>query len=198
MLIGKGGAATVTGALVRMIEAHGGSVTCDADVRASSHTHGTVTGLSVDGEDITVKTVLAGLAPRHLSTLIGDSGHARFDAGLDAFRHAPGTMMVHLALDGSVPWAAPELGRFAYVHVGQSIDAKAQTYQQAMAGLLLDRPVLVVGQPSVFDPTRAPEGQTDALGAGSRPACGYRRGCQGQYLRTGLGSGQSTICSPRD
>ena len=159
MVIGKGGAATVTDALVRMIEAHGGSVTCDADVRAISHTHGTVTGLSVNGEDIAAKTVLAGLAPRHLSTLIGDSGHARFDAGLDAFRHAPGTMMIHLALDGPVPWAAPELGRFAYVHVGQSIDATAQTYQQAMAGLLPDSPVLVVGQPSVFDPTRAPEGK---------------------------------------
>lgn len=35
----------------------------------------------------------------------------------------------------------------------------ARTYQQAQAGLLPDEPILVVGQPTVFDPSRAPEGK---------------------------------------
>ena len=35
----------------------------------------------------------------------------------------------------------------------------ARTYQQAEAGLLPDEPILVVGQPTAFDPTRAPEGK---------------------------------------
>lgn len=35
----------------------------------------------------------------------------------------------------------------------------AQTYAQAKAGLLPDAPILVVGQPTVFDPSRAPEGK---------------------------------------
>jgi phytoene dehydrogenase-like protein len=35
----------------------------------------------------------------------------------------------------------------------------ARTYQQAEAGLLPDEPILVIGQPTVFDPNRAPPGK---------------------------------------
>jgi phytoene dehydrogenase-like protein len=35
----------------------------------------------------------------------------------------------------------------------------AKTYQQAVAGLLPDEPVLVVGQPTAIDPSRAPAGK---------------------------------------
>ncbi len=34
-----------------------------------------------------------------------------------------------------------------------------RTYQQAIAGLLPDEPVLVVGQPTAIDPSRAPDGK---------------------------------------
>jgi phytoene dehydrogenase-like protein len=76
------------------------------------------------------------------------------------FTHAPGTMMIHLAMDGLPDWrAGDQLRRFAYVHLAPSLDQMARTYQQAQAGLLPDEPILVVGQPTVFDPTRAPEGR---------------------------------------
>ena len=52
-----------------------------------------------------------------------------------------------------------DLQRFAYVHLAPSLDQMARTYQQAQAGLLPDEPILVVGQPTAFDPTRAPEGK---------------------------------------
>jgi phytoene dehydrogenase-like protein len=76
------------------------------------------------------------------------------------FAHAPGTMMIHLAMDGLPDWAAgPELQRFAYVHLAPSMDQMARTYAQAQAGLLPDEPVVVVGQPTVADPSRAPDGK---------------------------------------
>lgn len=159
MVIGKGGADTVTRALVQMIEAHGGSVNCNAEATAIHHTQGRATGLTVKGERLSADHILAGLAPRHLARLLGDSGNTRFDQGLAKFQHAPGTMMIHLALEGAVPWLAEPLRNFAYVHVGRSIDDAARTYAQALAGQLPDRPLLVVGQPSVFDPTRAPAGK---------------------------------------
>ncbi|PJE38035.1 dehydrogenase [Pseudooceanicola lipolyticus] len=160
MVIGKGGADTVTRALVAMIEAGGGTVECNAEVTAIRQAGGKATGVSVNGRSIAADTILAGLAPRHLRRLLGQgSGDARFDKALSGFRHAPGTMMLHLALDGPVPWTAAPLRQFAYVHVGRSIDVAAKTYAQAMAGLLPDTPLLVVGQPSVFDPTRAPDGK---------------------------------------
>ena len=159
MVIGKGGADTATRALVAMIEAHGGRIECDTEVTAILHSDGKVTGVEAGGRRIDADTVLAGLAPKHLARLMGPSGNARFDKGLADFRHAPGTMMLHIALDGAVPWQAAPLGHFAYVHIGASIDTAARTYAQAKAGLLPETPVLVVGQPSVFDPTRAPEGK---------------------------------------
>ena len=69
-------------------------------------------------------------------------------------------MMIHLALDDLPEWkAGPELRRFAYVHLAPSLEAMARTYQQAVAGLLPDAPVLVVGQPTAVDPSRAPAGK---------------------------------------
>ncbi len=69
-------------------------------------------------------------------------------------------MMIHLALDDLPDWTAgAELRQFAYVHLAPSLDAMSRTYQQAMAGMLPDAPVLVVGQPTTIDPSRAPEGK---------------------------------------
>ncbi|MAC77279.1 MAG: dehydrogenase [Rhodobacteraceae bacterium] len=159
MVIGKGGADVATRALVSMIEAHGGTVTCNCEVTSILHDCVKVQGVIADGQKLQASTVLAGLAPKHLARMTGATGNTGFDQGLKTFRHAPGTMMLHLALDGPVPWMADTLGQFAYVHIGRSIDTAARTYAQAKAGLLPDTPLLVVGQPSVFDPTRAPEGK---------------------------------------
>jgi len=69
-------------------------------------------------------------------------------------------MMIHLALSELPRWRAGDaLRQFAYVHIAPSLDQMASTYGQAMAGLLPAEPVLVVGQPTVFDPSRAPPGQ---------------------------------------
>jgi len=159
MVIGKGGADVATRALVAMIEAHGGTVECNANVTEIAHTNGRATGVVVNGKKVEASTILAGLAPKHLLRLTGGTQDVRFDTGLEKFRHAPGTMMIHLALDAPVPWAAEALGTFAYVHIGRSIDTASRTYAQALAGLLPDSPLLVVGQPTVFDPARAPDGK---------------------------------------
>ena len=75
-------------------------------------------------------------------------------------RPGPGTMMIHLAMRDLPHWrAGPALRKFAYVHIAPSLDQMARTYREAMAGLLPAEPVLVVGQPTVYDPARAPEGR---------------------------------------
>jgi phytoene dehydrogenase-like protein len=104
------------------------------------------------------KAVIAGVAPRALPRLTGTA--TEYDRKLTDFTHAPGTMMIHLAMDGLPDWAAgPDLHRFAYVHLAPSLDQMARTYQQAQAGLLPDEPILVVGQPTTQDPSRAPDGK---------------------------------------
>lgn len=160
MVIGQGGADTVVKALVAAIKARGGVVETNAPVARILHDGTRASGIELaDGRKIMAgKAVIAGVAPRMLPRLTGGTTPA-FDAGMSSFAHAPGTMMIHLALSDLPDWRAQDLKSFAYVHIAPSLDQMARTYQQAKAGLLPDEPILVVGQPTVFDPSRAPEGK---------------------------------------
>jgi phytoene dehydrogenase-like protein len=76
------------------------------------------------------------------------------------YRFGPGTMMIHLALSAPPKWAAGgDLGEFAYVHIAPYVADLAETYTAASNGLLPKSPLLIVGQSSAVDPTRAPDGQ---------------------------------------
>lgn len=161
MVLGKGGADTVISALVAAIRARGGVVECGAPAASVLRDGGRATGVVLaDGRRImATKAVIAGVAPRNLARLTGAIA-PRFDAAMMAFRHAPGTMMIHLALSDLPEWrAGAALRGYAYVHIAPGLDQMARTYQQASAGLLPDAPVLVVGQPTAVDASRAPAGR---------------------------------------
>ncbi|MES2433664.1 MAG: NAD(P)/FAD-dependent oxidoreductase [Pseudomonadota bacterium] len=160
MVLGKGGSDTIIRALCAAIEARGGRIETGQTVSRILHDHGKATGIVLaDGREIIARrAVIANVAPRALPKLTATNSD--FDAKLTAFAHAPGTMMIHLALSGLPDWAAGnDLKSFAYVHIAPSLDQMARTYQQAKAGLLPDEPILVVGQPTTVDPSRAPAGQ---------------------------------------
>ncbi|MEO6298916.1 MAG: NAD(P)/FAD-dependent oxidoreductase, partial [Paracoccaceae bacterium] len=161
MVLGKGGSDTVIKALVAAIQSRGGVVECNAPVTRILREGGKAVGIElVDGRKITAtKAVIAGVAPSALNHLTGPTTPI-FDIAMAHFDHAPGTMMIHLALDSLPDWAAGKaLQSFAYVQIAPSLDQMARTYAQAKAGLLPDEPVLVVGQPTSQDPTRAPNGK---------------------------------------
>lgn len=162
MVLGQGGADTTIKAMVSMIKARGGSVTCNAEVANIETAAGRATGVTLaDGRFIGAqKAVIANVAPAALLKLTGGTGDERHDSAMRDYQHAPGTMMIHLAMDALPDWAAgPELQRFAYIHMAPSMDQMARTYAQAKAGLLPDEPVIVCGQPTVVDPSRAPAGK---------------------------------------
>jgi phytoene dehydrogenase-like protein len=159
MVIGKGGADTIIRAMTSALKARGGTVETGVSVTKILHGDGKASGIQLaDGRKILAsRGVIANVAPAALPLLTGtDSG---FDRKLTAFRHAPGTMMIHLALSDLPAWKNDALRNYAYVHLAPTLDQMARTYQQAMAGLLPDEPVLVVGQPTVADPSRAPDGK---------------------------------------
>lgn len=161
MVIGKGGADTVTRAMLSCIRAKGGTVTCNTKVERVLVEAGKAIGIRLeDGSEFhAAKAVIANVAPKNLSQMIGED-EPDYTKALEGFRHAPGTMMIHLAMDDLPAWSASEhLRDYAYVHLAPSMDQMARTYQQALAGLLPDEPVVVVGQPTAVDPSRAPEGK---------------------------------------
>ncbi len=161
MALGKAGADTIVKALVAAITARGGVVEVNAPVARILHDGARANGIELaDGRRImAARAVIAGVAPGALPRLTGGTTPT-FDKAMAGFTHAPGTMMIHLATDSLPDWTAgEELKTFAYVHLAPSLDQMARTYQQAQAGLLPDEPILVVGQPSGQDPSRAPEGK---------------------------------------
>ena len=161
MILGKGGADTIVKALSTAIEAKGGQILCGQAVDQILHRDGCAIGVVVDGVSIHAKrAVIANVAPRAMLNLIGGTEQPRYDKSMMNFSHAPGTMMIHLAMSALPDWvASDELKKFAYVHVAPSLDQMALSYQQARAGLLPQEPVIVVGQPTAVDPSRAPQGK---------------------------------------
>ena len=75
------------------------------------------------------------------------------------FQPGPGTCKVDWALDGPVPWTAEACRRTVTVHVGGTFDEVARSEAAVRAGRHAERPFVLVAQPSVVDPTRAPEGK---------------------------------------
>ena len=162
MVIGEGGADTVTKALISMIRKKGGSIKCGSKVVKILHEDGISQGIELEdgSKALARRATIANVAPRNFAKMCKVTGNIPFDKGMIEFKHAPGTMMIHLAMDSLPNWTAgKELKQFAYVHLAPSLDQMARTYSQAMAGLLPDEPVIVCGQPTAIDPSRAPANQ---------------------------------------
>ena len=164
MVIGKGGADTMIKAMTAYLGELGGEIHLNTPVAEVMAEGGRATGIRLaDGSSITARrAVIANVTPQLLfgRLLKQGSGKAALDAKFKAFRPGPGTMMLHLALDALPRWTAgEELQQFAYVHVAPSLSYMSRAYAQAIDGLLPEAPVLVVGQPTAIDPSRAPDGK---------------------------------------
>jgi len=162
MVIGKHGAAGMINALVGVIEEYGGTVRTSAPVEHIDVTNGRATGVRIaGGERFTArKAVVSNVNPALMPALLPPEIAAR-PAVARARQFQPGlaTMMMHLALDAQPDWINPQAKDYNYVHIGPYVDDMAMTYAHAQAGRLPDHPTLVVGQPTVTDPSRAPEGK---------------------------------------
>jgi phytoene dehydrogenase-like protein len=105
------------------------------------------------------RAVFLDTTPRHVLALGGDRLPARYRRQLERFRYGPGSFKVDWALDGPVPWKADECRRAGTVHVGGTLDDVAASELAVRRGQPSDRPYVLVGQQSVADPTRAPQGK---------------------------------------
>jgi len=66
---------------------------------------------------------------------------------------------VDWALDGPVPWADDEMLRAGTVHLGGTLAEVRASEEDVERGRHPDTPFLLLAQQSLFDPTRAPDGQ---------------------------------------
>jgi phytoene dehydrogenase-like protein len=105
---------------------------------------------------------LLDVTPRQLLTLAGNrlpDGYAR---RLARYRYGPGVFKLDWALDGPIPWRTAEVSRAGTVHLVGSLDEIAASEEAASSGEHAERPFVLLVQPSLFDPTRAPAGKHTA------------------------------------
>jgi phytoene dehydrogenase-like protein len=102
--------------------------------------------------------VLLDLTPRQVLAVTGDRLPARYRRRLARFRYGPGVFKVDWALDGPIPWTAEACSRAGTVHVVGDLDDILAAERDVAAERIPARPFVLLAQPSVADPTRAPEG----------------------------------------
>jgi phytoene dehydrogenase-like protein len=156
----RGGAQALSDALVGHLRTLGGEIVCDAAVQRVLSSGGRVTGVALaDGRRYDGEVVLADVMPRALVEMAGPALSGWYRAGLTRYRPGPATVKVDWALDGPIPWTAAEARCAGTVHVVGDAEATVA----ALAGHGVDRgPFLLLGQPSLADPTRAPDGRHTA------------------------------------
>jgi phytoene dehydrogenase-like protein len=145
----KGGAGAITRALVSHLQSLGGEL----------RTGTPVTSLKDLPES---RVVLFDLTPRQILAIARNELSPGFCRSLERYRYGPGVFKLDWALDGPIPWRAPETARAATVHLGGTLQEVAQSERNAWQGRESAAPFVLLVQPSLFDPTRAPAGKQTA------------------------------------
>ncbi len=157
----EGGAGRLAGALVSYLQELGGSVRTGARATRFAVERGRVVGVELaGGERLTAPVLIADVMPVALAGLAGEALPAGYMRALRRYRYGPATLKIDWALDGQIPWDAPEAREAGTIHVGGS--APEMLEATMTAGGLRERPFLLVGQQSIADPSRAPAGKHTA------------------------------------
>jgi phytoene dehydrogenase-like protein len=147
--IPRGGSQSVADALISYLRSLGGEVVTGAPVRSI-------------GELPSARMIFLDLTPRQVLQVAGERLPRRYRRALERFRYAPGVFKMDWALEAPIPWRAPECARAATVHVGGGLEEIAAAEDATERGEHAEKPFLILAQPTLFDPTRAPAGRHTA------------------------------------
>lgn len=129
----RGGAQAISNALAGYFRSLGGRILTDSRIE-----------LLPDAP-----LVFCDITPRQLLRLSD-----QFRPAYKDYRYGPGVFKLDYAIDGPIPWRAPECLRAGTVHLGGTFDEVAQ-WEATHTG----QPFVLLAQQSLFDPTRAPAGK---------------------------------------
>jgi phytoene dehydrogenase-like protein len=105
---------------------------------------------------------LLDLAPEQALRLAGDRLPAGYRRALGRYRRGPGVFKLDWALDGPIPWQNELCRRAGTLHLGGALDEIAAAEAAVGRGEHPERPLVLLAQPSLFDPGRAPAGKHTA------------------------------------
>ncbi|WP_328492102.1 NAD(P)/FAD-dependent oxidoreductase [Streptomyces sp. NBC_00414] len=161
-----GGSGALIDALTRRLRERGGVLRCGERVSRVVVRQGRAVAVrTASGETVSAgRAVLADVSAPALYGELVDSADLppRVLADLRRFQWDFATFKVDWALDGSVPWQAPEAAGAGTVHLADGVDELTRFAAQIAMGQVPDRPFALFGQMTTADPTRSPEGTESA------------------------------------
>jgi phytoene dehydrogenase-like protein len=158
----EGGAGRLAEALVRRLEARGGTIQCNQSVTAVEIRGRRAVGVITAGGER--------LGARH--AVLADVPATQLYGGLVEWDHLPATMVDDVrrfqwdwatlrfdwALKAPVPWEAQDVAKAGTVHLGESLDALTRFSAQIAQGLIPADPFILLGQLTTSDAKRSPMG----------------------------------------
>jgi phytoene dehydrogenase-like protein len=108
------------------------------------------------------RAYLFDLTPAQMLKIGGLRWPGLYRRRLGRYCYGPGVFKVDWALSAPIPWRAEACRRAGTIHLGARIDEIAASESAAWNGRDAERPFTLVGQASLFDPTRAPAGSHTA------------------------------------
>jgi phytoene dehydrogenase-like protein len=144
--VARGGSQAITDAMASLLISLGGEIETGRNVTSMSDLLG-------------ARAVLFDISPRLVERIAGDALPGRYRRALRGFRYGPGVFKIDYALSEPVPWTAEPCRRAGTVHLGGTLDEIAASESAVASGRHAERPFVLVGQQSLIDPSRAPEGK---------------------------------------
>jgi phytoene dehydrogenase-like protein len=149
--IPRGGSQSIADALASYLRSLGGEIVTGAPVT------------SLD-ELPPARATLLDLTARQVLRVAGNRLPAGYRGQLERFKQGLGTFKVDWALDAPIPWRSAECARTATLHLGGPLDEMVTNRETEWTGRVAERPFVILCQPTLFDPTRAPPGKHVAWG----------------------------------
>lgn len=145
----RGGSQSLANALAAHLRSLGGEIRTSSCVES-------LTALPL------ARAILLDLTPRQVLRITGDTLPGSYHKKLQRYRYGPGVFKLDYALAGPIPWKAQVCRGAGTVHLGGTLDEVALAEREVAQGKTPDRPFVLLAQPSLFDPTRAPAGKHTA------------------------------------
>lgn len=158
--IPKGGSQSIANAMASYLRSLGGEIVTGVRVRSQK-------------ELPCSRVVLYDLSPRGLLDIAGESFPASYRQALENFRYGPGVFKVDWALRAPIPWKSSPCAQAGTIHLGGTLAEIARAERDGMKDAPAERPFVLLAQPSLFDPSRAPAGSHTAWAY-----CHVPSGCQ--------------------
>ncbi len=147
--IPEGGSQSISHALAGVLRSLGGSIVTDSPVDNLDE---------LGSPDLT----LCDVTPRQFLRLAAHRLRPSFQKLLNHYKYGPGVFKMDWALSEPIPWKAKECFRAATVHLGGSLEEIAISERRAWEGKPPEKPFVLLVQPTLFDPSRAPAGKHTA------------------------------------